>query len=255
MVDSMNKKLGLIDDLLATLPDGRVAHINIGLHWTAVVVDVDGQRRCGLASTLHNEHQHGVPDVSQAGELETLSGLDLAAMILGESPTLTSVGAAAINALLPHQTESWVDLNAEEVIAEHGAAKSVALIGHFPFVDRLRPRVGELTVLELNPRPGDLQVVAAKNVLPAADVVAITSMTLINHTLDSLLELSSPQARVILLGPTTPLSPIMFAYGIDFLCGSVVTAIDPVLRAVRQGGNFRQIHRAGVRLVSVRQTE
>jgi uncharacterized protein (DUF4213/DUF364 family) len=241
----------LLKDLLATLPDGRVAHVNIGLHWTAVVVEMDGQPHCGLASTLHNDHQHGRPDVPQAGELEALSGRELAAFIQSHQPALASVGAAALNALLLQHPETWVDLNAEEVIAEHGADKRVALIGHFPFVDRLRPRVGELTVLELNPRPGDLPDSAAKEVIPTADVVAITSMTLLNHTLDGLLELCSPQAYVIMLGPTTPLSPVLFDYGIRLLCGSVVTAIDPVLQVVRQGGNFRQIHRAGVRLVSV----
>ena len=193
--------MNLLNDLLATLPDGRVAHVGIGLHWTAVVVDADGQPRCGLASTLHNDHQHGMPDVPQAGELETLSGLELAAFIQRNQPALVSVGAAAINALLPQRPETWMDMNAEEVIAEHGADKSVVLVGHFPFVDRLRPRVGELTVLELNPRPGDLPGSAAKEVIPTADVVAITSMTLLNHTLDGLLELCSPQAHVIMLGP------------------------------------------------------
>jgi uncharacterized protein (DUF4213/DUF364 family) len=241
----------LIDELLATLPEGRVAQVNIGLHWTAVVVEVDDQQRCGLASTLHNDHQHGVPDVPQAGELESLSALDLAAFIRGDQSTLASVGAAAVNALLPQSPEAWVDLNAEEVIAEQGLGKKVALIGHFPFVGRLRPRVGELTVIELDPRPGDLPESAAQEVLPSADVVAITSMTILNHTLDDLLELCSPTAYVIMLGPSTPLSPIMFDYGVHHLCGSVVTALDPVLRTVRQGGNFRQVHRAGVRLVTM----
>jgi uncharacterized protein len=157
--------------------------------------------------------------------------------------------------LLPQHPETWVELNAEEVIAEHGADRSVVLVEHFPFVDRLRPRVGKLTVLELNPRPGDLPRRAAKDVIPTADVVAITSMTLLNHTLDGLLELCLPQANVILLGLTTPLNPVMFDHGIDLLCGSVVNAIDPVLRAVRQGGNFRQIHRAGVRLISVKRSK
>jgi uncharacterized protein (DUF4213/DUF364 family) len=242
----------LLNDLLATLPDGSVAHVNIGLHWTVVVVEVEDRPRCGLASTLHNDHQHGMPDVPRAGELETLFGRELAAFIQLDQPALASVGAAALNALLPQHPETWVDLNAEEVIAEPGADKRVALIGHFPFVDRLRPRVGELTVLELNPPPGDLPGSAAKGLIPTADVVAITSTTLLNHTLDGLLKLCSPQAHIILLGPTTPLSPVLFNYGISLLCGSVVTAIDPVLRAVRQGGNFRQSHRAGVRLVSVR---
>ena len=35
------------------------------------------------------------------------------------------------------------------------------------------------------------------------------------------------------------------------LCGSVVTAIEPVVRAVGQGANFRQVHQAGVRLVNI----
>ena len=53
----------------------------------------------------------------------------------------------------------------------------------------------------------------------------------------------------------TPLSPILFDYGIDLLYGSVVTAINPVLRVVGQGANFRQVHKAGVRLVSIASPE
>lgn len=243
--------MDILNDLLATLPDGRVAHVNIGLHWTAVVIEVEGQRCCGLASTLHNDHSHGVPDIPQAGELESLSGLELANFMLEKQPTMASVGMAAINALLPKQANTWVTLNAEDVIAEKGAGKSVVLIGHFPFVQRLEPEVGSLTVLELEPRPGDLPVSAARDVIPKADVLAITSMTLLNHTLQGLLVYANPDAKVIMLGPTTPLSPVMFEHGIDLLCGAVVSEIDPVLSAVRQGANFKQVHRSGVQLVSI----
>ncbi len=244
----MNK---LIDDLLDTLHDGEAAHICIGLHWTAVVMQVNGQRICGLASTLRGGHEHGLPDVPQAGHLEAMSARELASLILSEQPTLVSVGAAALNALLPSHSRTWQEINAEEVISAHGREKTVALIGHFPFIDRLRAQVGQLHVLELDPQPGDLPASTASEVLPQADVVAITSMTLMNRTLDGLLQHCSPQARVILLGPTTPLSPVLFDYGVDLLCGSQVEAIDPVLRSVRQGANFKQVHRAGVRLVSM----
>jgi hypothetical protein len=128
-------------------------------------------------------------------------------------------------------------------------------VGRFPFIPRLRDRVGELTVLELNPNPWELPKTAAQDVIPAADVVAITGMTLINHSLENLLKLCSPQARVILLGPSTPLSPVLFDYGVDLLCGSIVADIEPVLKAVSQGANFRQVHRAGVRLISVARAE
>jgi len=236
---------------LDTLQDGEVVYICIGLHWTAVVIEIGGQRHCGLASTLSGSHVHGVPDVPKAGQLQTLTGRELAGYIFSKQPTLVSVGAAAVNALLPRYPETWREINAEDVIAEHGVEKTVALIGHFPFISRLRPQVGELHVLELDPQPGDLPVSAASEILPKADVVAITSMTLMNRTLDGLLKLCAPEALVILLGPTTPLSPVMFNYGIDLLCGSVITDIKPVLQTVRQAGNFRQVHKAGVRLVSI----
>jgi uncharacterized protein len=242
----------LLDDLLASLPDGEVLDVCIGLHWTAVVVQKNGQTRCGLASTLTGPHNHSVdPDVPQTGQLHTLSALELAYLARTGQPPLTSIGVAAINALLPSQPELWRDVNAEEVILTQGMGKTVALIGSFPFIPRLRSHVGKLFVLELQPGAGELPAEAAPEILPQADVVAITSMTLVNHTLENLLALCPPQATVLLLGPSTPLSPFLFEYGISLLSGSIVTDIDGVLVAVKQGANFRQIHRIGVRLVTM----
>ena len=158
---------------------------------------------------------------------------------------------AAINAMLPRNPQAWTELNAEQVLASHGAGKKVALVGHFPFVPRLRERVGEVRVFERQPQPGDLPAGALADGLPQAEVVAITGTALINHTLERLLTYVSKDAMVILLGPTTPLSPILFDYGIDALCGSVVMAIGPVLRVAGQGGNFRQVRRAGVKTVTM----
>lgn len=242
----------ILEDLRGELLEGRLTNVLIGLHWTAVVAEVEGQQRCGLASTLSEPHyHHGRPDVPQAGQLENLSGSALATLAGSDEPLLASIGMAGINALLPQHPEAWTDLKAEKVLAFHGAGKKVALIGHFPFVDRLRGAVEQLFVLEQNPQPGDLPASAATEFLPQADVVAITGTSLINHTLDGLLALCSPGALIILLGPSTPLSPLLFDHGIDILCGSVVTAIKPVLSVVGQGGNFRQVHRAGVRTVTM----
>jgi uncharacterized protein (DUF4213/DUF364 family) len=243
----------LIDDLLDALPNGRICDVHIGLHWTAVVAEVDGIRRCGLASTLIDSHEHGVVDVPQAGQLETFSALDLACFAQSDRSIMASIGVATINALLPCQPASWTDENAEEMLARHGANKVIALVGHFPFIPRLRPRVGDLFVLERNPHEGDVPEAAAPEILPQADVVAITGLTLINHTLEDLLKLCPAHAFVLILGPSTPLSPILFEHGVHMLCGSVVTAVEPVLKAIQQGANFRQVHRAGVRLVTMGQ--
>lgn len=244
----------LIDELLAELPNGEVLDVCIGLHWTAVVVHENGQKRCGLASTLTAHHRHSAePEVQQAGHLHTQSAQELAKLARTGRAPLTSLGVAAINALVPPHPDLWREINAEEVIASHGAEKMVALIGSFPFVPRLRARVGELCVLELNPGIDELPADAAPDILPQADVVAITSMALINHSLEYLLQLCNSTAIVLLLGPSTPLSPRLFEHGIDLLSGSVVTDIDRVLATIKQGANFRQVHRAGVQLVTMSQ--
>ncbi|MGB2895286.1 MAG: DUF364 domain-containing protein, partial [Anaerolineales bacterium] len=205
-----------------------------------------------LASTLSEPHKRGEPTVPEAGDLTRYTGRELIKLGLADDkPVLASIGVAALNALLPDHPHERVDEEqAESLLARYGANRTVVLIGHFPFVPRLRDRVGELQVLELRPRQGDLPADMASEVLPQADVVAITSMALINRTLESLLKLCAPHALVVMLGPSTPMSPVLFEYGIDILAGSKVIDIEGVLSAVCQGGNFRQVHRAGVKLVT-----
>lgn len=246
------KQATYLERIIDILDEGLVLDINIGMHWTVVTAEVDGELRCGLASTVQADHNHHVEtDVPQAGHLHELSALELTHLIYSQQPVLASVGLATINALLKPQPDQWVTLNAEDVIASRGAGKRVALVGHFPFVPRLLEQVGKLSVLELQPRGRDLPADAAPSVLSQADVVALTSMTIHNHTLPGLLEHCKPEALVILLGPSTPLTPVLFDYGADILCGSIVTDIEAVLRTILQGGNFRQMHQAGVRTVTM----
>jgi uncharacterized protein (DUF4213/DUF364 family) len=119
----------------------------------------------------------------------------------------------------------------------------------------LRERVAQLDVLELHPQAGDLPASRAPDVIPQAQVVALTSMTFINGTIAGLLQLCSPEAFVVALGPSTPLSPRLFEYGIDLLSGSVVENIRPVLAAVEKGANFRQLHPLGVHFASIARSD
>jgi uncharacterized protein (DUF4213/DUF364 family) len=103
----------------------------------------------------------------------------------------------------------------------------------------------------LQPQGDDLPAQAAPEIIPQADIVAITSLTLLNNTFDGLVRLCRPDALTLLLGPSTPLSPMLYERGIDIISGSIVQDLDAVLHTIGQGGNFRQVHRAGVRLVSM----
>ena len=241
-------------ELIDALEPGAVLDVKMGLHWTMVTVQAGEEVRAGLATTMPSvgHHHRDWPDVRQPGRLQGLDARELAALAASPSQVERSIGLAAINALLPPLPAAWGDLNAEEVIAEAGADGAVAMVGHFPFPERLRQRVRELWVLELDPRGEDIPAARAPEIIPRADVLAITSVTLLNHTLGELLAMRSDDALVILMGPSTPLSPQLFDWGIDILSGSVVTDIDAVRAQLCQGAGFRQLHKAGVRLVTMR---
>ena len=244
----------LIQMLLNQISDGEVIDIRMGLHWTAVAVKVDGVVRCGLASTVSqpNSNHPKEPDIPRAGFLLSLSGRELAGFATSSSTLASSIGMAAINALLPHPEPYQIrTINAEVVIGEHGQGKNVAIIGRFPFVSRLRNEVNNLYVIEMDPQPGEYSPEAAKEILVKADVIAITAMTLINKTFDNIIQSCPPKSLKVMLGPSTPLCPVMHEYGLDLLSGAIVEKVDDVLNSISQGASFKQIHKAGVRLVTM----
>jgi uncharacterized protein (DUF4213/DUF364 family) len=244
----------ILNEILEQLPVGDIEQVCIGLRWTGVVVRVNGERRCGLSSTLGGDRTHdGLPPVPQAGRLTELSAHNLAAMALErDHPTLASVGVATINALLPDpDLDRCVDGNADELLLKMGARKKVAIVGHFPFVPRVREVADELFVLEREPHGEDHPATMAPQILPRCDVVAITGMTLTNHSMEELLEYCEEDAIVMILGPSTPFCSVLFDAGAQLLSGSMITDIDAVMRAVSQGAKFPQIHAVGIELVNL----
>jgi uncharacterized protein len=243
--------LHLVDRLLAGLTSsGPVVDVRIGIHWTAVVADTLAGRRGGLAATqMVRDPEHGRPAVRDAGKLIGRDARELAGLARSDSLTERSIGFAALNALLEVDEAACVDRNAEDLILERGRGRRVAIVGHFPFVPKVREAADTCWVLELNPGAGDLPAERAPEVIPQADVVAITGMTLINGTFEALAALPRPDAYVVVLGPSTPLSPLLFEHGVDAISGAVIMDIPAVLAAVSQGANFRQI--PGKRLLTM----
>jgi uncharacterized protein (DUF4213/DUF364 family) len=239
----------ILEDLIASLSeDAPAREVLIGPFWTAV-----WSRACGLASTvMPEEHEHGATFVEGPGDLSGRSALQLCRLAFSESLLEAGIGMAAINSLLDVDEGRCEELNAGQLLIERGRGKRVALVGHFPFVPSLREAAGELSVLELRPGVGDFPAEHAQTVVPEADIVAITGSAFINHTMGPLLSLCRPGSLVVVLGPTTPLSPILFDYGVDVISGTRV--IEPLLalRCVSQGAVFRQLR--GVRLLTMQRT-
>ena len=227
----------IVEALLNDLDkDAPVRKVVVGLRDTAVC-----GRRCGLSSTLTDACQGEHQSPRDAGRLHLKSARTLAAYANSANPTEASVGMAAINSLLPLPRGVSRSLNAFELLATRGAGKRVAVVGHFPFVDRLRQVVGELSVLELRPREGDQPADLGPELISRADVVGITGTALVNHTLEGLLDACRRDAFVVMLGPSTPLWPGLFEFGLSALAGADVVDEGVALQAIAQGASFRDV--------------
>jgi uncharacterized protein len=236
----------IVDDLIGSLSgDATASEVRVGRFWTAVC-----SRECGLASTVGpGEHEHGAKFVKGVGTLKGRNALELANLARSDSPMEAGIGMAAINSLLDVDEGRCVQLNAGDLLVERGRGKTVALIGHFPFVPALREAAAHLWVLELRPQTGDLRADQTEEIVPQAEVVAITGSALINHSLERLLGLRRADSFVVVLGPTTPLSTILFDYGADVISGTRVVDPELALRCVSEGATFRQIK--GLRLLTM----
>jgi uncharacterized protein (DUF4213/DUF364 family) len=235
----------ITNDLLDSVQDDApVKQLLVGSFWTAVVLDTDPPR-CGLASTLRAETGGPWPPVRDAGRLKRRSGRELAELLRSSRIIEASIGLAALNALLEVDERPLTEANAGEIVVERGTGRRVAIVGHFPFIERVREAAEECWVLELRPASGDLPASQATSVLPQADVVALTGSSLLNHTFDDLIGLCRLDAYVLLLGPSTPFSPLLFHRGVDALSGTRIIDPEQVLLSVGQGATFRQIKRSG----------
>jgi uncharacterized protein (DUF4213/DUF364 family) len=233
----------ILDDLIASLGDSSlVREVYCGAFWTAVL-----SKNCGLSSTFRGDHpSHEM--VRDAGELRGKPALELAGYARSDNLLEASIGMATVNSLLSVDQSRCLTENALDILIAKGQGKKVAVVGHFPWIPKLRDAVEELWVLEQRPQDGDLPAQAAERVLPQADVVAITGTSFINHTLERLLELSRGSFTV-LVGPTSPLSPLLFDWGIDVISGTIVDDPEAAIRSVSEGAIFRQVK--GVRLVNM----
>lgn len=237
----------LIESLLAHLPPEPVPvrEVVIGLRWTMVT-----SKYSGLASTLsQDESAHGKKHLIDAGNLQNRTAQELAEGIRSSDLLEASIGMAAINSLLDLEDSQAIQINAADILAREAPGKNLAIIGHFPFVQRMKSIAHNCWVIEKNPQDDDLPESAAETCLPQSDLVAITGTALINHTLTHLLSLCNPTAKIMLLGPSSPLTPLLFDFGISFISGSRVKDADAVRRTITQGAIFPQVQ--GVKLLTL----
>ena len=209
--------------------------------WVCVVSDDGG---LGLSSQYGGESRPPLHD----GVLDSMPLREAAGLVRSWNLVESALGAAAINAWYNRATRvhdvgrdaggPGTDSTAFETYVHKIRGRRVAVIGHFPYAETALSDALELSILEREPWEGDFPDTAAEYILPGQDIVFITGAALANKSLPRLLELSR-SAHTVVVGPSTPLTSIMFEYGADCLSGLVPGSPQEVIPTLHSGGKGR----------------
>ena len=213
-----------------------IADVRIGLGYTSVRLDNGstglawtGQARAGCCT---HEQKAGTLGGSPSGEL-------LEMLASPHNALARSIGLATANALaagIPRPESTTVDVLDLIKVQE---SDHVAMVGFFgPLLPNLRKTGCRLDIIELNSdKPGTMSPEEGRASLASCSIAILTATSIITGTTDELLcGLGNPRAAVM-LGPSTPMRPDVFAgTPVTHLAGARILNGPAVEKIVSEGG-------------------
>lgn len=215
----------------------------LGLSYTAVQTSnggtgvaytyLDNGKTCCQA--LDSTHYEGRP------------ALEMLQTILDFNPLKRSMGLALVNALNHETALNQSDDPDNRLLFDNlgiGPQTRVAMVGYFgPLIQAFTDRGAVLEVIDMTRGIGDRDEFAAK-LKDWADVLFLTSTSILNQTCEEILAQTSSSVRTVMLGPSTPMVPEAFAHlPVTMLAGTAPVNREKVLQAVRNGAGTRMIQR------------
>ena len=246
--------MGIAERIVEKLADSasrcRVNRVQVGLIYTAVQLDTGG---VGVAYTFPRDRACGGAGCGGGSPLEGRRAAELLSGLGGGDLLASTVAIATVNALLagaPPQGLREGDV-LDSIRFRRG--DRVCMVGCFvPLLAPLADLEVSLSTFDQVPRPGSRPAEEVAKQLPHSQVAIITATSLINNTLDNLLDMASNCREVAVLGASTPLIPEVFsATPVSCLAGVSIREPEAVLRSIAEGQGFCVFKRY-VRKVSVR---
>jgi uncharacterized protein (DUF4213/DUF364 family) len=217
--------MGLLEELAdsARNHDEVISNIIMSPYWTLVTSGAPG-----MASTLGYQPSCGAVLKETILSSRTPTIVDLA---FSDDLAEASVGVATINSILSRYVEPG---KARRGMMPRARGKKVAVVGKFPFIERLEDLADEVWTISSAVGPGRYPEEEAANILHVADISIIAGCALVNHSLERYLKWAEPSYTIV-FGPSTPLSPLLFKYGADQIGGVKVMNEARVATAIAAG--------------------
>jgi uncharacterized protein (DUF4213/DUF364 family) len=215
----------------------------LGLGYTTVVTTDGG---IGMAYTYF-EDKKSCMALNEAIDFEGRPAAALLEKIKSEHPLERSMALALVNALnyknalnLPEDKDNAILFEKFRLEPE----TNVAMVGYFgPLVKRLKEKKVPLEILDISRGLGDRKDFYTK-LNNWADVLLLTSTSILNNTTEEILSHLHEKAKTALLGPSTPMVAEPFAHlPVHMLAGTVPLERDKIIKAVRHGMGTPVLHR------------
>jgi len=220
--------LKIIEDLIDVVKPIKIEDYIIGKH--TILVE---SNTIGLASRLR-DHQC-------VSDIDNMNLNELSKLALSNNLGIASVGMAAINSFFEPNYKKIEFINGYDYILNNGIRKKVGFVGHFSFIERLRKKMNDIVVFELKPRDQfDLDVKLMPEIIPTLDYLVITGTTLINHTFEDIIKFKNSKTKIMMLGPSTTTSEILFDYGVDIIAGTLVENKKEIIQNIKDGFGFKK---------------
>ncbi|HNQ69276.1 MAG TPA: DUF364 domain-containing protein [Bacteroidales bacterium] len=227
-----------------------ITKVLFGLRLTAVQLS-DGS--CGMASTIDDSNPYPCKKGRDFGDFSPskYSGQRVSDLFVTEksSGLIESLKIAVLNAISSNLREKeayniiedkdpidLIDLNSEKKITIVGAFKS--------YIELIENTNSYLRVLELDrnafmEKHVKYYVPAEKypEIIPDSDIVIITGLTLVNNTIDKLLEFVKQGATVVVTGPSANIVPeILFQNKVNIIGATIITDYEMLFKLVSEAG-------------------
>ncbi|AKI96699.1 DUF364 domain-containing protein [Kosmotoga pacifica] len=165
---------------------------------------------------------------------------------LGERfhPVTVSLALAACNAVLGRYF-SPKDCSEKDVfdILEITPEDTVGFVGDFrPLTNSLREKVKKVIIFERHPGSNYLPDWALPWKLKDCDVLIVTGTTVMNRTIDMILNAARTD-RIVVYGPSTPLLSEVFPGNVRVLGGALITDGELAMKIAARAGGTKNLFR------------